>query len=390
MPSVCIYFQVHQPLRLRKYTVFDIGRNHDYFDTEKNRFYLERVVRKCYVPTNKKILELIKKTKGEFKVSFSITGVLLEQLEENFPHVIELFQKLVDTGCVELFNETYYHSLAYLISEKEFIEQVKLHAKKIREVFGVKARIFRNTEAMFSNDVAKLAEKMGYKGIIAEGLNHILEWRSPNFLYIPKGSNIRVFLRNYRLSDDIAFRFSCRDWEGFPLTADKFAEWLRASPGEVINLFMDYETFGEHQWKETGIFEFLEHLPFYVLKNGLEFKTPSEILKELKPKGVYDVPYLSSWADVNRDLSAWLENGMQTYAFNQLKSLEIHAKSSGKEILETWRKLQISDHFYFMCTKWFADGDVHKYFNPYENPYEAFINYMNVLADLKHRMGLKV
>ena len=391
MTSVCIYFQVHQPLRLRKYSVFDIGKNHNYFDSERNRFYLERIVRKCYLPANRKILELIEKTNGYFKVSFSITGILLEQLEEHFPEVIESFQKLVDTGCVELFNETYYHSLAYLISEKEFIEQVKLHAKKIKDVFGVRANIFRNTEAMFSNDVAKLAEKMGYKGIIAEGLDHILEWRSPNFLYLPKGSNIPVFLRNYRLSDDIAFRFSCREWDGFPLTADKFSAWLGSSHGDVINLFMDYETFGEHQWKETGIFNFLHHLPFEVMKyEHLEFKTPSEILREKRPVGVYDVPYLSSWADVHRDLSAWLENGMQNHAFKELKALEEKVKSQGNEILDAWRKLQISDHFYFMCTKWFADGDVHKYFNPYENPYEAFINYMNVLTDLKHRLGASV
>lgn len=388
MPSICIYFQVHQPIRLRKFTVFDIGKNSNYFDDKKNRFYLERIVRKCYIPTNQKLLELIEKTNNEFKVSFSITGVLLEQLERFSPNVIESFQRLVDTGAVELFNETYYHSLAYLVSKREFIEQIRMHRKKIKEVFGVKPVVFRNTEAMYSNDIAKIAEKLGYKAVIAEGLQHVLGWRSPNYLYKAIESGVRLFLRNYKLSDDIAFRFSTHDWSEFPLTADKFSDWLSTTDGDIVNLFLDYETFGEHQWSETGIFKFLEHFPLEVLKHGnLDFKTPSEILKTLKPVGEYDVPHISSWADVHRDLSAWLENTMQQQAFNEIKKLENRIKRKKKEdLLSIWRKLQTSDHFYFMCTKWFSDGDVHKYFNPYDNPYDAFLNYMNIITDLKNTL----
>ncbi|HDD72597.1 MAG TPA: alpha-amylase, partial [Candidatus Aenigmarchaeota archaeon] len=257
MPSICLYFQVHQPLRLRKFSVFDIGRSNEYFDDKANRFYLERVCRKCYEPANIKILKLINKYEGEFRVSYSITGILLEQLERDFPAILDLFRKLVDTDCVELFNETYYHSLAYLISKKEFVEQVKLHRERIWDIFGVKPKIFRNTEAMYSNDVARLAEKMGFRGIVAEGLSHILGWRSPNYLYNPPESDISVFLRNFKLSDDIGFRFSCRGWEEWPLTADKYAAWLSKADGDVVNIFLDYETFGEHQWQETGIFDFL-------------------------------------------------------------------------------------------------------------------------------------
>jgi len=246
--------------------------------------------------------------------------------------------------------------------------------------------VFRNTEAMYSNEIAKIAEDMGFKAIVAEGLQHILGWRSPNYLYNAVNSDIRVFLRNFKLSDDIAFRFSTRDWSEFPLTADKFATWLSKCEGDVVNLFLDYETFGEHQWKETGIFEFMSHLPSEVLKyENLDFKTPGEVLRTLKPVGEYDVPYTSSWADAHRDLSAWLENSMQQHAFNEIKSLE-NAMGGNKKLIGIWRKLQTSDHFYFMCTKWFADGDVHKYFNPYENPYDAFLNYMNIVADMKSRI----
>ena len=388
MPSVCMYFQVHQPVRLRDFTAFDIGNSLDYFDSDKNRFYMERVARKCYIPTNSKLLELIKQTSGQFRMSFSITGVLLEELERNFTTVVDSFSKLVDTGSVELFNETYYHSLAYLISEREFREQVRLHREKVWDMFGVRPRVFRNTEAMYSNDVARLARRMGFRGIVSEGLSHILEWRSPNYLYSPPESDIRVFLRNYKLSDDIGFRFSCRDWPEWPLTADKYAAWLRAADGDIVNLFIDYETFGEHQWQETGIFDFLEHLPGHALKESVEFITPSQAIRRLKPVGVYDVPHLTSWADVNRDLSAWLENPMQQQAFNELKTLEPLVRKR-KDLLESWRKLQTSDHFYYMCTKWFADGDVHKYFNYYSTPYDAFLNYMNVLTDLRSRLEKK-
>ena len=391
MPAVCFYFQVHQPMRLRRYSVFDIGKNDSYFDDEKNRFYLERVVRKCYIPATRKLIELVESHGDRFRVSFSMSGIVMEQLERFFPDVIDLFRKLVDTGCVEIFDETYYHSLSYLISKSEFTEQVRLHRNKIKSLFGVRPQVFRNTEAMYSNDIAKTAGDMGYKAVIAEGLDHILEWRSPNYIYRAKGSGVPVFLRNYKLSDDIAFRFSTKDWKEWPLTADKFAAWLSSSEGHVVNLFMDYETFGEHQWTETGIFDFLHHLPAESLKHqNVQFMTVSEAVKAFAPVGDFDAPNISSWADVHRDLSAWLENSMQQQAFSEIKNMQaLVRRKDDPKLLDIWRKLQTSDHFYYMCTKWFADGDVHKYFNYYNTPYDAFLNFMNVVADIKSRTGIE-
>ncbi|MFH1663212.1 MAG: glycoside hydrolase family 57 protein [archaeon] len=388
MPAVCLYFHVHQPLRLRHYSLFDIGKSNNYFDDSANKFYLERVSRKCYIPTNNLLLDLIKKHGDKFKFCFSITGVFLDQLEKEFPEVVESFQKLVDSGNVELFDETYYHSLAYLISKKEFVKQVRMHSKKFRKVFGVKPKIFRNTEAMYSNDIASAVSEMRFNGIVAEGLSNVLGWRSPNFVYKAKGSRMKVLLRNFKLADDIAFRFSSREWGEWPLTADKYASWLSSNKGHCVNLFMDYETFGEHQWESTGIFSFLEHLPNEALKyDNLSFATASEIIRDFPVVGEFDVPYISSWADVDRDLSAWLENEMQKQAFSEIKSLEEKVISSrNPKLIQDWRKMQISDHFYYMCTKWFADGDVHKYFNPYDSPYESFLNYANVLSDLKSRL----
>jgi len=388
MTDICVYFQVHQPLRLSKYSFFDIGSKKEYFDAKANKFYLERAVRKCYNPTNKLILDLIGKSDGKFKVNYSITGVLLEQLERDFPKVLESFQALHDSGCCEFFNETYYHSLSWLISKKEFTEQVKMHRKKLRETLGAKPKIFRNTEAMYSNGIAKAAHSLGFKGIICEGIDRLLEWRSPNYVYKAKGSPIKVLLRNYKLSDDVAFRFSEPSWSEFPLTADKYAAWIAGNQGDCVNLFMDYETFGEHQWPETGIFEFFSHLPNEISNHAhLNFALASEVIKRHKPRAEFDSPGIISWADVDRDLTAWLENKMQQQAFAELKKLERKAGGKKGDVLEDWRKLQISDHFYYMCTKWFSDGDVHKYFNPYENPYDAFINYMNVLTDLKERVA---
>ncbi len=388
MPDICLYFHVHQPPRLRHYTVFDIGKNDNYFDDERNLFYLERISRKCYLPANKVLLDALQKFDGKFKFAFSITGTIIEQLEQFFPNVLETFKALVDTGNVELFDETYYHSLSSLISEKEFNHQVKLHSKKFKQVFGIKPVVFRNTEALYSNDIAKTVEKLGYKAIVSEGLDHVLGWRSPNFVYRAKNSNLRVLMRNYKLADDIAFRFSSRDWKEWPLTADKYASWLSAIQGQCINLFMDFETFGEHHWEDTGIFNFLSHLPSESLKYPqLSFSTPSEIIAKHSPVGEIDIPYYSSWADINRDLSAWLENDMQKHAFEEIKSLEETVlKKKNEKQLDNWRKLQTSDHFYYMCTKWFADGDVHKYFNHYNTPYDAYLNYMNVLTDLKSRL----
>lgn len=394
MPSVCLYFQLHQPLRIKKYRIFDIGVDDNYFNDGSdsnlnNRKILEKVAHKCYFPTNALLLELLKEH-PEFKVSFSISGILLKQLEEFLPAILDSFKKLVDTGRVELLSETSHHSLSFIYSPAEFRRQVQLHRKKLKELFGVDPKVFRNTELIFNNNLAYEVEGLGYDGILAEGADHILGWRSPNFLYRPKGSKkIKALLKNYRLSDDIAFRFSERSWSEYPLTAEKFAGWIDAlnGSGEVINLFLDYETFGEHQWAESGIFEFLKHLPKEILKHpDNNFITPSEAVEKYEARDEIDMPQFVSWADTERDLSAWISNPMQADALKKLYELENKLlELDDPKLLEDWRRLTTSDHFYYMCTKWFSDGDVHKYFNPYETPYEAFISYMNVLTDLKLR-----
>jgi len=392
MTSICMYFQVHQPHRLDKYSFFDVGSGKSYFNDARNKEIFERVARKCYYPTNETLKRLIRETDGAFKASFSITGIFIEQCLKYDPGVLESFQQLVDTGCVDILDETYYHSLAYLISKDEFKAQVKEHRKAIKEHFGYKPTVFRNTEAMYNNELAMNVEAMGYKGILAEGWDHHLGWRSPNYVYTPVGcSKLKLMMRNYQLSDDISFRFSTYTWSEFPLTADKYASWLAANQGQIINLFMDYETFGEHQWVETGIFNFLDHLPREISRYPhLDFKTIQEVVDSYDSVGVIDIHNFSSWADVDRDLSAWLGNEMQCDAFNKLKSLEEMVKSTAnKELLKIWRKLQTSDHLYYMCTKWFADGDIHKYFNDYETPYDAFTNFMNILSDFKRRLEPK-
>ena len=385
MTSLCFYFQVHQPLRLNKFTVFT--QNAPYFDDNRNKHYFERIARKCYLPTNEVLLGLIDQYGKKFKIAFSLTGIFVEQCKKFAPQVLDSFKELSKTKSVEFLNETYYHSLAALFSMDEFKSQIELHKAMIKDNFKQNPKVFRNTEAMYSNQIAKAVEDMGYDGIITEGYESILGWRSANYLYKPKDcKSISALLRNYKLSDDIGFRFSAKWWEEYPLTADKYASWLSASEGDCINLFIDYETFGEHQWEDTGIFEFLRHLPNEVLKyKNLDFKTPSEVVKSYKPVGVIDVPFILSWADVQRDTSAWLENDMQRLAFEQMSKLENMVKKN-QELLHTWRLLQTSDHFYYMCTKWWADGDVHKYFNPYNSPYDAFINYMNILQDIKRRI----
>jgi len=396
MASVCFYFQVHQPFRVKRYRLFDIGNDRDYFtDTVNSRLsnekILDKVARKCYLPANAVMLELLEKH-PEFKVSFSFSGVFLDQLEKYSPETLRSFKKLVNTGRAEVLDETYYHSLAFLYSKEEFKRQVELHRQKVRKLFGVYPLTFRNTELIYNNDLANTIEQMGYKAILAEGADHVLGWRSPNFLYRPRGTKqIKLLLKNYRLSDDIAFRFSSKEWGEFPLTAPKFANWVSQvnGNGHVVNLFMDYETFGEHQWEDTGIFNFLRHLPEEILKNpDNNFMMPSEAVREYPTVSELDVHHFVSWADVERDLSAWLSNSMQNDAAHKLYELESQVLATkNPEIIEDWRKLQTSDHFYYMCTKWFADGDVHKYFNPYDSPYDAFISFMNVLNDLKLRVG---
>ena len=391
MVSVCFYFQVHQPLRLRKYSVFDIGNNSDYFDEHKNREIINKVARKCYLPTNKLLLKLIKKYQGKFKVSFCISGVALEQFEKYAPEVLYSFRELAKTKCVEFLNETYYHSLSFLFDKEEFREQVMLHKKKIKELFGQEAKVFRNTELIYNNELANFVQGLGYKTILAEGADHILGWRSPNFVYTPKtAENMKLLLKNYKLSDDIAFRFSNKGWKEYPLTVDKYAQWISATNGNgyVVNLFMDYETFGEHQWEDTGIFDFLEYLPEEILKHpDNNFVTISEAAEKYSSVSELDIHHFVSWADIERDLSAWLGNSLQNTAANELYKIGKMVKEAGDpKILEDWRKLTTSDHFYYMCIKWFSDGDVHKYFNPYDTPYEGFIAFMNVLNDIVIRV----
>lgn len=388
MVSVCFYFQVHQPFRLDQYQVFDIGTNKAYFNEKKNREVLKKVARKCYLPANSVLLGLLRKL-PEFKISFSFSGVFLEQCEEYLPEVLESFKLLVNTGQVEILAETYHHSLASLYSEKEFTAQVMLHTQKIKQLFGVTPTVFRNTELIYNNELAKKVERMGFKAILAEGWEHYLGWRSPNFIYKPPQANVPLLLKNYKLSDDIAFRFSNKEWSEHPLTVEKFSQWINTvnGNGDTVNLFMDYETFGEHQWKDTGIFEFMRHLPEELLKHpDNNFRFPSEVAK-LPIRDKLDIPHLLSWADMERDISAWLGNQMQQSAIRMLYDLEEDITAlKNPELLDQWRKLQTSDHFYYMCTKYFNDGDVHKYFNPYDSPYDAYIYFMNAFKDLKEKI----
>ncbi len=416
MASVVYYFQVHQPFRLRRYSVFD--EDPFYFDDQHNAEICRKVADKCYRPATIKILDLVRRHQGRFRVSYAITGVVLDQLQAWAPDVIELFQQLAETGCCEFVGETYYHSLSFLYSREEFRQQVDLHTKKIQELFGKTPRVFRNTELIYNNDLAQFVASMKndkgeprFAGVLCEGVDNVLGFRSPNYLYTPPGvkwrndsAPFKVMLKNYRLSDDIAFRFSNRDWAEWPLSAEKFADWVDQINGDgyVCNLFMDYETFGEHQWADTGIFDFLDAMPgkiFDANPGHNHFNTPSEAIQQFEPVGEYDVPHMISWADTERDLSAWLGNAMQSNALHELYKLERPIKDAVEEttrdeatrrqaafLLEDWRKLTTSDHFYYMCTKYFADGDVHKYFNPYDSPYDAYINFMNVLDNVRTRL----
>lgn len=395
MPSVVFYFHAHQPYRIKDYNLFSIGEDRDYFsgstnDRLDNKHILRKVSAKCYLPMNRLLLKLLKKH-SDFRVSFSLSGVLLDQLASDAPEVLSSFADLVATNQVELVNETYYHSLSFMYSKNEFREQVLQHKKKLFDLFGVTTTSFRNTELIYSNDVAREVESLGFTTILAEGVDRYLGFRSPNFMYKPpETSTLQLLLKNYTLSDDIAFRFSDRNWVSWPLTAPRFATWITETSknAQVINLFMDYETFGEHQWADTGIFDFMEKLPDELHKNpSIDFATISEASKKYQPVDTVDMPELTSWADIERDLSAWMSNSMQTTALSELYALEKKVKTQGDtELLENWRKLTISDHFYYMCTKWFADGDVHKYFSPNISPYEAYRHYMLILHDLKQRV----
>ena len=393
MTSICFYFQVHQPFRLRRdYSFFDIDHSHIYEDEVENRRLLSRISQKSYLPTNKLILDLIKQYKGKFRVAYSISGTALEQFEKYCPEVIESFQKLMETGCVELLSETYYHSLSFLYSKQEFQTQIDKHRRKIQEIFGYTPTVFRNTELIYSNYIGEIAHQMGFKGVLIEGAAKILGWRSGNFLYThPETPGIRLLPKNYRLSDDIAFRFSDKSWASYPLTANTFASWIHSSSsnGQIINLFMDYETFGEHQWQYTGIFEFMNALPARILANpSFSFLTPREAIESYESVAYLDIPEYVSWADEERDLTAWVGNDLQKASLDKVYSLEASVKSCGHDDLtDTWRKLQTSDHFYYMCKKWNSDGDVHKYFSPFNSPYDAFIVYNMVLSDFSNTLA---
>jgi alpha-amylase len=394
--GIVLYLHVHQPLRIREYSVFDTAVNHDYFnetDTHSDRNnekVFRKVVEKSYRPMNALLLKLLERH-PEFRVSFSITGTFIEQAEKWAPEVLESFKQLVATGRVDIVSETYYHSLAFFYSEAEFERQVAMHRKKIKELFGIETSVFRNTELSYNDALAAWADNHGFKGILAEGWDPVLGWRSPNFIYRPSGTrNIKLLLKNYRLSDDVAFRFSNQAWEQWPLTAHAYNQWTNASidGSQVINLLMDYETFGEHQWKDTGIFEFFESFVQMWLENpDNTFYTTAEAVDAHKPVGEISMPHTVTWADTERDLTAWLGNSMQQEALKYLYELEDDILRTGDlTLISDWRKLQTSDHVYYMCTKWFTDGDVHAYFSPYESPYDAFLYFMNALRDIRYRL----
>ncbi|MEZ6019128.1 MAG: glycoside hydrolase family 57 protein [Planctomycetota bacterium] len=393
MTSIVFYFQIHQPYRLRRYSFFDIGKHSDYFDQAENERILRRVADKCYKPMTTLLGELIDRHEGKFRCTFSISGTALQQLEDWSPETLEIFQRLAKTGCVEFLAETSHHSLSALVDPDEFRAQVRDQHARVQRLFGYTPKSFRNTELITSNAIARLAEDLGYKAIMAEGADHILAWRSPHRIYRPEGcEKIVTLLRSYRLSDDIAFRFSNRAWSAWPLSSHTFRDWLHELPGEdeFVGLFMDYETFGEHQWEDTGIFEFMRHLPD-VLLDGQRFRfaTPTEVAQSSDPVARLDIPHPFSWADAERDLTAWLDNAMQRAAHEAVYEVGNAVKATGDaQLLETWRRLTTSDHFYYMCVKFFSDGDVHKYFSPYATPHDAYIALMNVLGDLRRRLGV--
>jgi len=388
--GIVLYLHVHQPFRVRNYSVFDTAVNHNYFDDNANQQVFEKVANKSYRPMNAMLQKLLDRH-PEFKLSFSITGTFIEQAEQWAPDVIDSFKKLVATGRVEIISETYNHSLAFFYSPSEFEYQVKLHKDKIRDLFGIETNVFRNTELAYNDNLAKWAENYGFKGILAEGWDPILQWRSPNQMYRPAGTkDISLLLKNYKLSDDVAFRFGDKDWNDWPLSADTYNEWVNKSADDnsIVNLFMDYETFGEHQWHDTGIFDFYENfVGKWLSAENNTFYTVSDAITEFPPVAEISMPYTVTWADTERDLTAWTGNNMQQEALRYIYSMEDDILRTNDEgLIADWRKLQTSDNFYYMCTKWFADGDVHAYFSPYESPYDAFLYYLNVIRDLRWRL----
>lgn len=394
--GVVLYMHVHQPWRIRDYTVFDTAESHDYFNgvTEThrdNRAIFDKVADKSYRPMNALLLKMLEQH-PEFKLSLSITGTFMDQAESWAPDVLESFKKLVDTGRVEIVSETYYHSLAFFYSRSEFEHQVDKHRHRVKELFGVDTSTFRNTELAYNDELAAWADGYGFKTILAEGWDPVLGWRSPNYIYRPKGTtSIKLLMKNYKLSDDLAFRFSNRAWEQYPLHADTYAEWINSalgSDGQVLDLFMDYETFGEHQWEDTGIFDFFESFVGKWLETeGNTFYTTSEAADAFDAVDEITAPKTITWADAERDLSAWIGNDMQHEAMHHLYALEGDVlRTKDAALIEDWRRLTTSDHPYYMCTKWFTDGDVHAYFSPYDSPYDAFLYFMNAIRDVRFRL----
>ena len=379
MKSICFYFQIHQPFRLKTYRFFDIGNDHYYYDDFANDDIITRIAQRSYLPANQMLLDMIKENGKKFKVAFSISGTALEQLEQYVPEFIDSMKDLADTGCVEFLSETYAHSLSSLVDTEEFIAQVKSHDEKIYQLFGKRPKVFRNTELIYDDDIAAIVASMGFKGAITEGAKHILGWKSPNYLYkAASAPKLKLLLKNSKLSNDIAFRFSNPEWAAYPLTADKYINWIAALPEEemLINLFMNYETFGELQPRESGIFEFMKALPRFAAQQGIEFMTPSEVVSKLKPVGELSVMHPISWADEARDTSAWMGNILQEEAVNKLYCLSERIRLiEDKRIRQDWNYLQASDHF-----------SVHSHYSPYDSPYSAFTNYMNVLSDFLIRV----
>jgi alpha-amylase len=386
MPSVCFYFEVHQPYRVKPYGALQVGTDHAYFDDELNAEVLRKVAGKCYLPANESMLRLIERTDGRFRISYAVTGVAVEQMKLYAPEVMDSFVRLAKTGAVEFVAETYYHSLAALYDLEEYREQIALELELLKSEFGQTPRVFRNTELIYNDQIGRFVSDLGFDAILVEGADDILDWRSPNFVYKVPGRNTRLLTKNYKLSDDVAFRFSNPQWNEFPLTADKFARWVHqhSGAGDVINLFMDYETFGEHQWRETGIFEFLEHLPDFLLTHpDWDIQTPSQAIDRYPAVAELSFERTVSWADLARDISAWRGNAMQQRALAEVYALgKAVRRRNNPQLLALWRRLQTSDHFYYMATKTAGDAEVHDYFSPYDSPYDAFIHYMNVLKDL--------
>ncbi len=385
MKAICFYFQIHQPFRLKRYRFFDIGNDHYYYDDFANDDILTRIAHHSYIPAAESLLKMIEESHGAFRCALSITGIALEQCEQYVPEFIDLLKKLADTGKVEFLAETYAHSLASLADPEEFAAQVKAHDDKIFELFGVRPKVFRNTELIYCDELAPQILEMGYKGVITEGAKHILGWKSPNYVYSAASApKLKLLLKNSKLSDDISFRFSNPEWDAYPLTADKYIDWIANTPADeqIVNLFMNLETFGEMQSRDTGIFQFLEALPRFAKERGIDFWTPSEAVSKLKPVGELSILHPISWADEARDTSAWLGNKLQNEAFNKLYSVAERVRlCDDRRLKQDWDYLQASDHFYYMSTKHMADGAVHSHFSPYETPFQAFTNYMNVLAD---------